>query len=64
MGGKQEVLQYDQVVERYGEDAGRQAGFIDPKTGKVIVNKTVAIDGEGNLNVAGHEFIHQALNAR
>jgi len=64
MGGKQEVLQYDEVVERYGEKAGRQAGFIDPKTGKVIVNKTVAIDAKGNLNVAGHEFIHQALNAR
>ena len=64
MGGNQEVLQYDEVVERFGEKAGRQAGFIDAETGKVIVNKTVAIDAGGNLNVAGHEFIHQALNAR
>jgi len=37
-------------------------GVFDPKTGKIYINPTAALDSEGNVNVVAHEILHAALD--
>jgi hypothetical protein len=62
MGGQTEVLSQEEIKNKYGDEASNGAGFIT-KDGKAVLNKDVSLNN-GMLNVAAHEFIHQALNAR
>ena len=62
MGGQTEVLSQEEIKNKYGDEASDGAGFIT-KDGKAVLNKDVSLNN-GMLNVAAHEFIHQALNAR
>ena len=61
MGGTAEILSQEEVRNKYGDEAGNSAGF--EMDGKVILNRDVALNN-GMLNVAAHEFIHQALRGR
>jgi hypothetical protein len=62
MGGKTEILSQEEIKNKYGDEASNGAGFIT-EDGKAVLNKDVSLNN-GMLNVAAHEFIHQALNAR
>jgi hypothetical protein len=51
----------DQVLKEFGEDAAKNSsGFVDSKTGRLIINLDVA-KSVGDITVGNHELLHGVL---
>lgn len=56
-----EVLETaEEVIKKYGKDAGESDGFINTKTGKITINEEVALKQKA-VSVGSHELLHGIL---
>ena len=54
-------MTYDEVLAEFGEDAANNSsGFVDPKTGRLIINLDVA-KNVNDITVGNHELLHGIL---
>ena len=60
-GLKYTEMTYDEILAEFGKDtADKSSGFVDPKTGRLIINLAVA-KNEGDITVGNHELLHGIL---
>ena len=53
-------LSQQEILDKYGEQSAESAGFFDPDTGDIVINKDVASEFE-MVTVGSHELFHGIL---
>ena len=53
-------LSFQEIQDQFGEEAAQSAGFVDEKSNRIIINKSVA-KLTNNVNVGNHELLHGIL---
>jgi len=55
-----DTLSFQEIQDQFGKEAAQSAGFVDAKSNRIIINKSIA-KLTGNVNVGNHELLHGIL---